>query len=514
MADRSDLAVAPGHLYIEVEYDYEYKSKDRMISIKQGECYVLVKKTNEDWWQVRKEEGSKPFYVPAQYVREVRRALMPPTKPLPHTGGGVLTRGESEKKGLTTMELTQFDESLSKQSIFQSSYAEYQIALQAPKEDKASPKSPRRHGQQTFLIMQHTSVPWTGAEYPLRLRAPLDLDGEIDTEGEKRKEEATGDGERKRERGGDGKREEWTGDRAWKKDGGGARDTERESKREKEIGEDKSRERKREERWTRDGEKAGDGQREKRKDGEKERKGELGRHKTTAPEEYPREATEKNLSDLESGDELSSSSTEQLQGRPDSPVYANLQDLKINQSSLPPLPSSSPLTAHTDCETHKDAHGRHFCYNRTMQEHTWKPPRLRDSLVKREEKYVTETTETEGSGNMAKTCSLDRRQPTPIVTKWRDSTCLLETNNKPCEKSGPLNVTKITEHGKKVRKNWTSSWTVLQGSQLIFAKSQAVATSWFGSHQSKTEFSVDLKGATVEKASKDKSSKKHVLEVK
>lgn len=84
-------------------------------------------------------------------------------------------------------------------------------------------------------------------------------------------------------------------------------------------------------------------------------------------------------------------------------------------------------------------------------------------------------------------------------------------------------------------KNWTSSWTVLQGSQLIFAKSQAVATSWvsdnlifanlgrervftyvlfqFGSHQSKTEFSVDLKGATVEKASKDKSSKKHVLEV-
>ncbi|XP_053507710.1 rho GTPase-activating protein 12 isoform X3 [Ictalurus furcatus] len=484
MADRSDLAVAPGQLYIEVEYDYEYKSKDRMISIKQGECYLLVKKTNEDWWQVRKEEGSKPFYVPAQYVREVRRALMPPTKPLPHTVGGVGTRGGSEKKGLTTMELKQFDESLSKQSIVQSPYAGYQAALQAPKEDKASPKSPRRHGQQTFPIVQHTSLPWTRAESPLRLRAPLDLDGEIDMEGEKKREEATGDGERKRERGGDGGREEWTGDREWKKDGGCDRDTERESKREKEIGEDKSRERKREERCNRDGEKAGDGQREKRKegeravDGEKERKGEGGRHKTTAPEEYPREATEKNWSDVESGDEFSSSSTEQLQGRPDSPVYANLQDLKINQSPLPPLPSSSPLTTHTDSETYKDANGRHFCYNRTMQERTWKPPQLRDSFVKREEKYVTETTETEGSGNMAKTCSLDRRQPAPIVTKWRHSTCLLETNNKPCEKSGPLNVTKITEHGKKVRKNWTSSWTVLQGSQLIFAKSQAVATSW------------------------------------
>ncbi|XP_053083426.1 rho GTPase-activating protein 12a isoform X2 [Pangasianodon hypophthalmus] len=506
MADRSDLAVAPGQPYIEVEYDYEYKFKDRMITVKQGECYLLVKKTNEDWWQVRKEEGSKPFYVPAQYVREVRRALMPPTKPLPHTGGGVGARGGSEKKGLTALELKQSDESLNKQSLAQSPYFGYPAA---PNEDKISPKNQTGQGQS-----------------PLRLRAPLDLDGETDREGEreKRREEATaGDGERerKREGGGDRKKEEaWTGDRERKRDGGCDRDTERERKREGEIGEDQSRGRKSEERCDRDGEKGGDGLKEKRKEGErafegeKERKGEGWRRKTAAPEESPREATEKNRSDLESGDELSSSSTEQLQGRPDSPVYTNLQDLKISQSSLPPLPSSSPLTTHADWETYKDANDRHFYYNRTTQEHTWKPPRLRDSLGKREEKHVTATTDTEGSGNMAKTCSLDRRQPPPIVTKWRHSTCILETNNKPCEKSGPLNVTKITENGKKVRKNWTLSWTVLQGSQLIFAKSQAVATSWFGSHQSKPEFSVDLKGATVEKASKDKSSKKHVLEVK
>lgn len=42
---------------------------------------MLVCKTNEDWWQVRRDEGTKAFYVPAQYVREVRRALMPPPKP-------------------------------------------------------------------------------------------------------------------------------------------------------------------------------------------------------------------------------------------------------------------------------------------------------------------------------------------------------------------------------------------------------------------------------------------------
>ncbi|XP_070111577.1 rho GTPase-activating protein 12 isoform X13 [Equus przewalskii] len=82
------------------------------------------------------------------------------------------------------------------------------------------------------------------------------------------------------------------------------------------------------------------------------------------------------------------------------------------------------------------------------------------------------------------------------------------------EKYGLLNVTKITENGKKVRKNWLSSWAVLQGSSLLFTKTQGSSTSWFGSNQSKPEFTVDLKGATIEMAAKDKSSKKNVFELK
>ncbi|XP_031735573.1 rho GTPase-activating protein 12-like [Anarrhichthys ocellatus] len=68
-----------------------------------------------------------------------------------------------------------------------------------------------------------------------------------------------------------------------------------------------------------------------------------------------------------------------VQGRSDSPVYTNLQELKLSQSSLPPVPSSSPLHVLGDWETHKDLSGRHFYYNRATGERTWKPPRTRDA---------------------------------------------------------------------------------------------------------------------------------------
>uniref|UniRef100_A0A8C1PG71 Rho GTPase activating protein 12a n=1 Tax=Cyprinus carpio TaxID=7962 RepID=A0A8C1PG71_CYPCA len=445
MADRS---VAPGQTYVEVEYDYDYKSKDRLITIKQGERYLLIKKTNEDWWQVRKDEASKPFYVPAQYVREVRRALMPPPKPLSAAGRG--GTGPIRPSGL---EIQRPDDN--KKSPCPSPSGS---ALLPPRDDRGSPGSPTALIPPTQMNTSPGSLPRSRAESPSRK-----VDGEKDKELEKSSR---------------------------------------------------------------------------------------GLEKDAIHEEFAREGggLNKNRKDSESGDDLSSGSTDNLQvriacsgqGRPDSPVYTNLQELKISQSSTPPLPSSTPLHTNGDWETHKDQNGRHFYYNRSTQEKTWKPPRARDSLTRKEEKQLNDTewlrhTDKQGRlyyysadcsrsewelpkiallpGDVHKTRSLDRRLPDSIPIRTRHSVYLHESNDKPSEKCGNLNMTKITEHGKKVRKNWTSYWTVLQGSSLLFNKGQGGGTGWFGREQ-KLEFSVELKGGSVDWASKDKSSKKHVLELK
>ncbi|XP_064172575.1 rho GTPase-activating protein 12 isoform X2 [Anguilla rostrata] len=84
------------------------------------------------------------------------------------------------------------------------------------------------------------------------------------------------------------------------------------------------------------------------------------------------------------------------------------------------------------------------------------------------------------------------------------------------EKAGILNKTKIAENGKRLRKNWAQSWTVLHGGILTFHKDPKFMP---GGNPNRTnqivpEFTVELRGANVNWASKDKSSKKHVLELK
>ncbi|XP_038146723.1 rho GTPase-activating protein 12-like isoform X8 [Cyprinodon tularosa] len=446
----AELPIAPGQIYIEVDYDYEYKSKDRLITIREGERYMLVKKTNEDWWQVRKDESTKPFYVPAQYVREVRKALMPPPKPISHSlaasGNSNPQSGAALWVKPTSLDLSpnnrpaeslQRNESKTRRSPSAQTASSAHFSPPIHRRDTNhhhTPGTPTEHERALAEILvqggalqppqkgRSSTLPRNRPRSPDMVRAPLDLD--------------------------------------------------------------------------------------------------VSQHCDSAGEE-------RRTNDSESGDELSSSSTEHLQtvssgqGRPESPVYTNLQELKITKTSLPPVPSGSPIHAVGDWETYKDHSGRHYYCNRSTHERTWKPPRTKEagSGNSREDRHSTggssEYLSPPQPSDGPKSRSLDRKNAEPIVlTKWRHSAYVQEPSEKSSEKCGVLNVTKITENGKRVRKNWTSSWTVLDGSTLLFAKGQGGGSSWFGGSQSKPEFTVDLKGGSVDWAPKEKSSKKNVLELK
>nr|XP_054599263.1 rho GTPase-activating protein 12 isoform X6 [Nothobranchius furzeri] len=442
------LPIAPGQVYVEVEYGYEYKAKDRLITIKEGECFMLIKKTNLDWWQVKKDEASKPFYVPAQYVREVRKALMPPSNPLVHLSSSnensLPKGGASHLKKPTNLDLGNHDKPAENIHRHDS-----KLRLSPSAQSCSSNFSPPVHHK------NYGHLPLSPTEQE-RAHPEMFVHGEGPHSAQK------------------GSSSTLPCTRAYSLESG------------KPLNVDNF-------------------------------------HQYDSGEE------ERHTNGSESGDELSSSSTELLQtvlpghGRSESPVYTNLKELKGTQTNLPPLPSGSPLHVIGDWETHKDHSGRHYYYNHSTNERTWKPPRSRETSIghSREERHSTgdsneyKHSPPQLSGNVSKTQSLDRKIAEPIVlTKWRHSAYIQEPSEKPSEKCGVLNVTKITENGKKVRKNWTSSWTVLQGSVLLFAKGQGGGASWFGGGQSKPEFTVDLRGGSADWASKDKSSKKHVLEVK
>ncbi|XP_059474697.1 rho GTPase-activating protein 27-like isoform X1 [Neocloeon triangulifer] len=70
-----------GEVCVRVLYNFDYTTKDgRLVSIRQSEKLLLLKRTNKDWWQVRRDADTKPFYVPAAYVRQIPPAFIPVPK--------------------------------------------------------------------------------------------------------------------------------------------------------------------------------------------------------------------------------------------------------------------------------------------------------------------------------------------------------------------------------------------------------------------------------------------------
>ncbi|XP_014800531.1 PREDICTED: rho GTPase-activating protein 12 isoform X9 [Calidris pugnax] len=443
MADKGGK-ILPGQLYIEVEYDYEYEAKDKKIVIKQGEKYILVKKTNDDWWQVKRDENSKPFYVPAQYVKEIpRKALMPPVKQASMLPNNALKLTHGLQRSTENV-----NKSPELSSFGKSSPVQVSCLVRDANQNLGPNSSPGQTPGLSLDLTQNNGKlnnelqsPKVSNQYRTVSMGHFPCSEFLEIEKTSFLNEQSCDS-------------------------------------------------------------AGEG-------------------------------SEKIHQDSESGDELSSSSTEQVQW------------IK-----------------------HADEQGRPYYYSADGSRSEWELPKYNASPQQQRD--------------IIKSRSLDRRLQEPIVlTKWRHSTIVLDTNDKESssaskasfpenesspsspkhqatgqEKYGLLNVTKITENGKKVRKNWMSSWAVLQGSSLLFTKTQGSGTGWsfcqggsipelllsllsswknalsrrpavtyvnsdqvsaitkFGVNQSKPEFTVDLKGALIDWASKDKSSKKNVIELK
>uniref|UniRef100_A0A8C5TXV5 Rho GTPase activating protein 12 n=1 Tax=Malurus cyaneus samueli TaxID=2593467 RepID=A0A8C5TXV5_9PASS len=485
MADKGGKML-PGHFYIQVEYDYEYEAKDKKIVIKQGEKYILVKKTNDDWWQVKRDENSKPFYVPAQYVKEIpRKALMPPVKQASMLPNNTLK---------LTHGLQRSTENVNKSPELSSFGKSSPVQVSCLVRDANQNLGPHNSPCQTFglsldltqnngKLNNELQSPKVSNQFRTISMGHFPCPEFLEIEKTSFLHEQSCDS-------------------------------------------------------------AGEG-------------------------------SEKIHQDSESGDELSSSSTEQVQpttppsqGRPDSPVYANLQELKISQSALPPLPTSAPVQINGEWETHKDTTGRCYYYNRGSQERTWKPPRwARDASINKgdsqshaDHEWIKHADEqgrpyyysADGSRSewelpkynaspqqqrdIIKSRSLDRRLQEPIVlTKWRHSTIVLDTNDKESSTaskasfaenesspSSPKHQTclkivlwkvfcfpgvmpvHLWENGKTVRNFFGFNFIIIV--PFLFQK--------FGVNQSKPEFTVDLKGALIDRASKDKSSKKNVFEIK
>ncbi|XP_021029554.1 rho GTPase-activating protein 9 isoform X1 [Mus caroli] len=84
------------------------------------------------------------------------------------------------------------------------------------------------------------------------------------------------------------------------------------------------------------------------------------------------------------------------------------------------------------------------------------------------------------------------------------------------ERSGLLNMTKIAQGGRKLRKNWGPAWVVLTGSSLVFYRErppQSASLHGWARAGSRPESSVDLRGAALA-SGRQLSSRRNVLHIR
>ncbi|XP_031506940.1 rho GTPase-activating protein 9 isoform X4 [Papio anubis] len=238
--------------------------------------------------------------------------------------------------------------------------------------------------------------------------------------------------------------------------------------------------------------------------------------------------------DLPSEASASTAGPQPLMSEP--PVYCNLVDLRRCPRSPPPGPACPPLQRLDAWEQYLDPNsGRCFYINSLTGCKSWKPPRRSRSEMNPGSMEGTQTLKRNNDvlQHQAKGFGSDTGTPEPLDPQGslslsqrtskldppalqppRPLPQLLEDPHE-VEKSGLLNMTKIAQGGRKLRKNWGPSWVVLTGNSLVFYREPppTAPSSGWGPAGSRPESSVDLRGAALAHG-RHLSSRRNVLHIR
>ncbi|KAM8824276.1 rho GTPase-activating protein 15 [Synchiropus picturatus] len=462
-----------------VEFHYEYQGRDgALVSIQPNERYVLLAKTNEHWWQVQSSCGSKPFYIPAQYVKELpselpspldfAQPLSPKPEPLP-VAAPVQTpvpipkileepNGTRNKPGDEVMIRLRPDAAGSHRKT-ENRMSTFGVPL-----DAQDPVPPPR---------QHTSISTAGEARNTNAAVNL-LDTTPQTQVRSQffpKTEAipvetpTVPPDRPRSpvkepEGLDGV------DRSCE-----VRSTEDRPKEEACL-----------------------------EEGSEE----------VGPNKERHKSSEDSAASGIVDEEYSSNSNH---------IYESILDLNLDPALLTGGPLSPDLSSEEGDGVWEQlldqVSGRTYYYNSVTGATSWstpepasKPTEPQPPPLPAEDYPVAPVPQVLAHRRSRSDCA----EVDASHSFTHDS--LLQSHL--LEKAGIINKTKVGENGKKIRKNWSQSWTVLHGGILTFYRDPKTTPSGGASKSSQIvpEYSVELRGASVAWASRDKSSRKNVLELK
>ncbi|XP_016335239.1 rho GTPase-activating protein 27 isoform X2 [Sinocyclocheilus anshuiensis] len=193
-------------------------------------------------------------------------------------------------------------------------------------------------------------------------------------------------------------------------------------------------------------------------------------------------------------------------------MYYYLKDGSKCQRTLPEasVPPGQPISGNgIDQDAHPVLNNwRHTQFNVSQEDLKFSPSHRRIAS--------DNASDASSSGNSPESLHYDKKLRRRRNLSSHSTDSHSHSHHSSLEKAGILYKTKVAENGKRLRKNWAQSWTVLHDGILTFHKDPKFTPAGMSTktNQIVPEYTVELKGATLSWASKEKSSKKNVLELK